>query len=144
MNFLIMLVLKYVLLTVMLFLMGMFMNCLFDKECLEQLNTEYCPNRMKWVRKELICAVGRGIDRLESGFCIETCYGQNIIDNNWQKGNMGEENKQKQRQKITDWKSPNNLKCVKNYSMIKTSRREWLDDTAQGKGSRNDSANARG
>ena len=28
--------------------------------------------------------------------------------------------------------------------MIKTSRREWLDDTAQGKGSRNDSANARG
>ena len=35
MNFLIMLVLKYVLLTAMLFRMGMFLNCLFDKECLE-------------------------------------------------------------------------------------------------------------
>lgn len=59
------------------------------------MNTEYYPNRMKRVIKELICAVRRCIDRPESGFCIETCYGQNIIDNNWQKGNMGEENKQK-------------------------------------------------
>ena len=35
MNFLIMLVLKYVFFTVILFLMGMLMNCLFDGECLE-------------------------------------------------------------------------------------------------------------
>lgn len=35
MNFLIMLILKYVFFTVILFLMGMFMHCLFDGECLE-------------------------------------------------------------------------------------------------------------
>ena len=84
MNFLIMLVLKYVLLTAMLFLMGMFMHCLFDGECLEY---RILPKQNELGEKLLT-------DRNQDSV-IETCYGQNIIDNIWQKGNIGEENKQK-------------------------------------------------
>ncbi len=49
MNFLIMLILKYVFFTVILFLMGMFMHCLFDGECLECWYTGG-KNRVKLLR----------------------------------------------------------------------------------------------
>ena len=58
MNFLIMLVLKYVLLTALLFLKGMLMRCLFDGEYLEQLEYGVLPNQSGAGEKGLYCEKG--------------------------------------------------------------------------------------
>ena len=45
MNFIIMLALKYVFFTVMMFLTGVLMYCLFNGECLEQMEYEIFSKR---------------------------------------------------------------------------------------------------